>query len=422
MAMSQPPLLGDAILTDPGASEPHVKPRLLRICFVAHNAYGALCGRPSEHSGGIERQSALWSRWFAERGHETTLLSWDMDQSESARVHGVRVVKMCRRDDGVPGLRFLHPRWTSLVAALHRADAELYHYMSSDSGLGQIALWCRAKRRVLTYYVSSTWAAERSLPHLRPWRERLLYKLGLRSADRVMTQTQLQRQLLGQGFGIESVVVPMPCEDAAPTRENSERACPVTDARVLWVGRISPEKRLEWLLDAAQACPELTFDVVGAANKETPYAEALVSRAQGLPNVVLHGRVFDRATLNALFRQAALFCCTSYSEGFPNTFLEAWSHALPIVSTFDPDGVIERLGLGVVGGDVGGLIAGIRGLLTSAESYRRASHNTLRYVRGNHAAATVLLHIEKIFVDAVASAETGGSGRARGPDELRTAE
>ena len=411
-AAPRDPLVGTLDCASTGASEPRPVSRALRICFVAHNAFGALSGRASDHSGGIERQSALWAHWFADRGHETTLLSWDVGQGEGARVHGVRVVKMCRRSDGLPGLRFLHPRWTSLAAALRRADAELYHYMSGDAGLGQIALWCWRRHRVLTYYVSSTWAAERTLPYLRSWRERLLYRLGLRTADRVMTQTRLQQRLLREGLGIESTVVPMPCEEVAQARQDNPRARPTMAARVLWVGRISPEKRLDWLLDVAQGCPDLTFDVVGACNNENPYAASLLSRARSVPNVVLHGRVFEEATLRALYRQAALLCCTSSSEGFPNTFLEAWSHALPLISTYDPDGLIERLGLGLVAGDVDGLVAGIRRLLHSAETYRRVSQNALAYVRENHAPAVVLPQVERIFLDAVASTES--SARALG--------
>lgn len=389
--------------------------RYLRICFVAQNAFGALSGQASEHSGGIERQSALWARWFAARGHEATLLSWDVGQSEGTRVRGVRVVKMCRREAGRPGLRFLHPRWTSLVAALRRADAELYHYMSGDSGLGQIALWCRARRRPLTYYVSSTWAAERALPHLRVRRERLLYRVGLFRADRVMVQTRLQQGLLRQGFGVESTIVRMPCEDLAQTRADISSARHAGGDRLLWVGRISPEKRLEWLLDVARACPDLAFDVVGASNEDNRYVAALLARAGGMPNVTLHGRVFDGAALGALYHQAALLCCTSSSEGFPNTFLEAWSHALPLVTTFDPDGLTERLGLGVVAGDVGGLVAGIRALLASPEAHRRASHNALAYFRENHSPAVVLPQVERIFLEAVARAGPSRS-RAAGPE------
>jgi glycosyltransferase involved in cell wall biosynthesis len=383
----------------------------MRVCFVAHNAFGALSGRASEHSGGIERQTALWARWFADRGHQVTLLSWDVGQTEGGEVNGVRVVKMCRREDGWPGLRFLHPRWTSLAAALRRADADAYHYMSGDAGLGQVALWCRAHRRLLTYYVSSTWAAERELPHLRPWRERLLYRVGLRHAGLVMVQTSLQQRLLNESFGVASTVVPMPCADLARERTDAAATIPARGTRVLWVGRVSPEKRLEWLVDAALACPDVTFDVAGASNDDSPYAAALLSRARTVPNLVLHGRVSDNDALSSLYRQAALLCCTSRSEGFPNTFLEAWSHGLPVVSTYDPDGMIERRGLGLVAGDVAGVVAGIRELLTSPEVHRRTALNAIAYVRENHSPDVVLPRVERMFVAALGATGPGSTWR-----------
>ena len=65
------------------ARETRREPGSLRLCFVAQQAYGALCGQPTAHSGGIERQSALWARWFAKRGHEVRLLTWDEGQGEA---------------------------------------------------------------------------------------------------------------------------------------------------------------------------------------------------------------------------------------------------------------------------------------------------------------------------------------------------
>jgi len=35
----------------------------IRICIVAHNAYGALTGEDTGHIGGIERQTSLMAVW-----------------------------------------------------------------------------------------------------------------------------------------------------------------------------------------------------------------------------------------------------------------------------------------------------------------------------------------------------------------------
>lgn len=172
-------------------------------------ACGALCGRSSEHIGGIERQSALWARWFAARGHGMTLVTWDVGQAERL-VDGVRVVTLCRPEAGLPGLRFFHPRWTSLTRALARADADLYACICGDASLGQSRsgaacgggrspTMCRPPRR--------------STARCRIWPgERLLHRLGLRRAQRVTVQTLLQQGCCARASGSAPRSCPCPAK------------------------------------------------------------------------------------------------------------------------------------------------------------------------------------------------------------------
>jgi len=157
--------------------------------------------------------------------------------------------------------------------------------------------------------------------------------------------------MLNAGFGIESTVIPMPSEgfDVATTvsAEDLSQKKPI----VFWVGRISRPKRLEWFLDVAEKCPQITFYVIGASNTDSGYASSLTRRAAGMHNVKMHGRILH-ANMASYFQHCRILCCTSTYEGFPNTFLEAWSLGIPLVSTFDPDGVIASNGLGWVAQDV----------------------------------------------------------------------
>ena len=68
----------------------------------------------------------------------------------------------------------------------------------------------------------------------------------------------------------------------------------------------------------------------------------LLAEARTLPNLVLHGAV-PRERMAAMYGGAALLLCTSRYEGFPNTFIEAWSLGIPVVSTIDPDGLIAEV-------------------------------------------------------------------------------
>ena len=55
----------------------------MKICIVAHFAYGALTGEETGHIGGVERQTALFSNWLAERGHTVSVITWQTDREKA---------------------------------------------------------------------------------------------------------------------------------------------------------------------------------------------------------------------------------------------------------------------------------------------------------------------------------------------------
>jgi glycosyltransferase involved in cell wall biosynthesis len=94
---------------------------------------------------------------------------------------------------------------------------------------------------------------------------------------------------------------------------------------VLFVGRVSREKGITSLFDAARVCSDIPFVVAG--NYEAmPEAREL---APG--NVTLLGALPSQE-LGALYDKARIFVLPSvWYEGFPTVLLEAMSHGLPVV-------------------------------------------------------------------------------------------
>jgi len=86
--------------------------------------------------GGVERQTSMMARWLGARGFPVSLLTWHEGRAEEVVIDEVQVIKMCRWDEGIPGLRFLHPQWTSLNRALRRADADVYYQNCAESVAG----------------------------------------------------------------------------------------------------------------------------------------------------------------------------------------------------------------------------------------------------------------------------------------------
>ena len=125
------------------------------ICLVAHFAYGVLSGGRTGHVGGVERQTTLLARWLTTRGYRVSMITWDEGQPDDQLIDGIRVIKVCRSDAGLPVLRFVYPRWTSLVRALRKADADVYYQNCGEYVTGQVATWCRRHGRRFVYSIAS---------------------------------------------------------------------------------------------------------------------------------------------------------------------------------------------------------------------------------------------------------------------------
>jgi glycosyltransferase involved in cell wall biosynthesis len=368
----------------------------LDVCLVAHFAYGALMGGEEGHVGGVERQTTLMARWLAARGHRVGLVTWKEGPPHDETIDGIRVLKTCGRDEGWPGVRFVHPRWTSLDAALVRADARTYYQNCAESVTGQVAWWTRRHGRRFVYSTASDMDCDPDLPDLRTWRERWLYRYGLRRADRVIAQTATQVAMLRRSFGVAAEAIPMPCPGPAEAGFVPPSWSP--GASVLWVGRISRVKRPDRLLEVAAACPELSFEVIGPPDDGYDAVSSIVSRARELPNVTLHGRV-SRARMGDFYRRAAALLCTSDREGFPNTFIEAWSHGVPVVSTHDPDGILARVRLGAATTrDPAAIASALRVLLRSPGEWTEASQRARRHYLENHTVDRVMERFERELV------------------------
>lgn len=364
-----------------------------KLCFVAHFAYGALAGGTTGHVGGVERQTALMSRWFAAQGYVVSVVTWDEGQPDDIEIGGVQVLKLCRRDEGLPGLRFIHPRWTSLLRALHRADADIYYQNCGEYVTGQVALWCGSRKRHFVYSVASDRDCDPRL-ELMTLRERVLYRYGLRQADRVVVQTRGQQRMLREGFGRDSLVIQMPGHDMLEPWTDAHG--PALAPRVLWMARVTRLKRPDRLVELARACPELEFDLVGPEDG-TEYARDVLDRARAVANITVHGPARPEQVPGFLGRAMCLVS-TSEWEGFPNTFLEAWSARVPVVSTVDPDAVITRFGLGTVVADFAEFAPALRRLATSAAERVAAGARARQYFVDHHSTDTVLPEFERVFL------------------------
>ena len=313
------------------------------------------------HGGGAERVLArLADRWAA-AGHELHVITWSaVDTDEIALTSSV----------GRHGLDLTGSSanlWQAIQANLGRVRGlrQKLRELRPDMVLSfcdQMNISTLQAARGLKLPV---WIAERSDPYrqrlspLWEWWRRRTYP----SCTGCIAQTEEIAQRLSQWIPLSRIEVIPNAVDAAtyhapaldspaappasstdtstggkppsgkpPSSEPPSSEPPNSESPkiVLSVGRLSPEKGIDQLLQAwRQAHPQMPgweLWIVG----DGPQRASLEAQATNLPRVHFTGWLDEPAQL---YRTAQLFVLPSRYEGFPNALLEAMSYALACMST-----------------------------------------------------------------------------------------
>lgn len=310
------------------------------ICFVAPQAWPVLSGDTSiALAGGAEVQQSVIAPALAARGYRVSMICLDYGQPEGAVVRGVTVHKAYQPDEGIRVVRFVFPRMTKLWDALKRVDADAYYQRTSSVTTGITAAFCRRHGRYAIYAGASDVDFVRGRQDIELARDRRIYEWGLKRVDRVFVQNEAQRETLRDNYGIEGVLIPN-CY-APPPGERAGRH----GKYVLWVATVRASKRPELFLELARRLPQYRFVMIGGSDpgrKAEEYHASIREAAKAIPNLDFKG-FMPFAAAEAWFDGARVMINTSAYEGFPNTFLQSWSRAVPTVAFFDTGSRVNGL-------------------------------------------------------------------------------
>ncbi len=219
----------------PGEATPSVcetariKPSL---CFVAPYAWPVLSRDPQiPVVGGAEVQQCVIARLLQRAGYRVSMICLDFGQPRRTEVDGITVHATFRADAGIPVLRFLHPRLSSVWRALHEADAEVYYHRSAAMLTGVIAEFCRRYGRHSIYAGASDMDFVPGGEQIGLARDRWLYRHGLRSVDAIVAQNAHQVATCREHYGRGALLIPSCYELPADAR-------PGGGDTVLWCGTV----------------------------------------------------------------------------------------------------------------------------------------------------------------------------------------
>jgi len=335
---------------------------LPKICIIGLDDYGLLTGeQTTKYVGGETVQHVLLARAWRQLGADVSIVVSDHGQPKVQMIDGIRAISAYAKGAGLRFVRFIHPHSTSIVAAMRIADADIYYQSLAGYNTGLAAWFCRRHGKRLVFRISSDAYCMPGKQLMRLYRDRKVYEYGLKRADLIIAQTEYQRELLREGFALESELANLAAETPATGPH-------VKDIDVLWVANFRAVKQPDRVIELARRLPHLKFVVVGGGQQQ--YAQRMREAERELSNLTMTGPIaYDG--VGAYFDRARIFLNTSSLEGFPNTFVQAWMRGLPVVSFFDPDKLIARQGLGCAVADLDAMAGALHEL--AADDTRRHS-------------------------------------------------
>jgi glycosyltransferase involved in cell wall biosynthesis len=366
------------------------------VCFVSPTIYPVLVGSDIPVVGGAEVQQTIIARALRRRGYRVSVLTKDYDVPPSTTPEGIEVHHLpSLAGRGLKGLRWLFPRLTDVVAALKRIDPDVVYFRTASGLLAPCAWYARRAGKRLVYAAAHDIDFRAGRLFELPRREAWLFRRGVKACNAVVVQNLYQQQLLRKRFGIEGRIVPNCYEerDVEPAR---------ADGAVIWVATIKPIKRPDLFLELARRFPRRRFILVGASGSKDAasqaYEQGIREQAAKLANVELTGFVpFDK--VGRYYDGACALVNSSDSEGFPNTFLQAWVRAVPTLSFVDPRAPDGSCG-SIVCKDIHDMAQQLGTLLDDEAAWQSASERAKSHFARWHSTDMVIRTYDEVLLEA----------------------
>jgi len=297
----------------------------MKIAFIGQK------GIPARF-GGVEYHVDHLSRDLAGRGHQVSVYVRDWYTDRSLKYYqGVRLVH-------IPTLRTKHLDASihSFLCSVHClfTKTEIIHYQ----GIGPSFFSFIPKifgRKVVSTVHRLDWATEK-------WGSaaKFFIKSGewmaVHLSHRTITVSEALQGFIRTAHHKDAVFIPngIQLSPSRPIRILKEKYGLSERQFILYLGRLVPEKRPDWLIQAflelsrkSEAFRTLKLVIAGGSGGTDDYVRRLKKLGRENPDVIFSGYVWGEEK-EELLSQALVFVLPSYLEGNPIALLEAKSYGL----------------------------------------------------------------------------------------------
>ena len=266
----------------------------------------------------------------------------DQDLSGNPKVKGFKPLGLKSKTD--PKFNPIFDTFTTNLAMLAEGiDSQVVH---SHTWYGHYAGFLAKKLYNIPFIATS-----HSLEPLRPWKEDQLgrgyhlstwiEKTAIEGADRIVAVSKMMKEDILKYFKVpeEKVVVVHNGIDLnkwkpTPLSNSLKKEYNIKDDYVLFVGRPTPQKGMEYLVDAADLIDpniQIVFGAVGADTKD--YENRMKEKVKTKKNINWINKLLKEEEYIQLYSSAKAFICPSIYEPFGIINLEAMACKTPVIAS-----------------------------------------------------------------------------------------
>ena len=349
-----------------------------KICFVSLGSLPLLTSSQNiSYAGGAELKQVLLIKELLKKDYPVSVVVHD--EKASPLKKDFEDLILVTSFPSIQNVGFFK-KFICLWKALKQADAEIYIQATYPPGI--VALYCLLHRKKYIKWLSSdrTVLLE-DVTQKTTWITKLSLYVDIKLASIIIGQNQYQKDMIQKKFRKKCVVIKNPFESP----DDSANCATKKDHALLWIGTIRSLKQPELFLEIAGRFPQFKCIMIGGkTNSEMALYETIEKKSHLLSNLSFLGFV-PHSKIQEYYEQSSVFVNTSVVEGFPNTFLEAWAHGVPVVSlTVDPDEIICNHKLGFHSKTIQQMMIDIESLLKHDGLRNEIASNGRKYIREHH--------------------------------------
>jgi glycosyltransferase involved in cell wall biosynthesis len=365
----------------------------IKICLISEYAYSLLIGT-GRRVGGGEVQMVLLAKELAKRQYDVSFITFHKKSRLPEIIEDIKIYNPF--DNKASSYMYLYPQNVYyFLKILKTIDADIYIQKAKTPLTGAIYLYSKLRNKSFIYLASSDDNVSRNLI-IKGFKnfKNVFFKLGVKYCDYVVCQTDRQKELLYSSINkIGRVIKNIYIIDQKKYDRNNE-----DNLKVLWVGRLLKSKKPELFLQLAKNIPDFNFWIIGSPSDEEPvYYHKIKEESKKINNLEFIGFV-PHNEIQRYYKKSSLLVNTSANEGFPNTFLEAWGNAIPVVSLgFDPDEIICKHKLGFHSINFNDLVKDTYTLLKNKSLRESMGLEAKNYVLREHNVDNIMDKYEEIF-------------------------